>query len=84
MISYQLLANGAGGALMAGDLESAGSLLKQFTELKGTPARFDLCLYHLFSAWLALLRQDSVAAYQQQKLALTMAVVVGCPTYMIL
>jgi ATP/maltotriose-dependent transcriptional regulator MalT/DNA-binding SARP family transcriptional activator len=84
VISYQLLANGAGGALMAGDLESAESLLKEFTELKGTPARFDLCLFHLFKTWLALLRQDSVTAYQQQKLALTMAVEVGCPTYMIL
>jgi ATP/maltotriose-dependent transcriptional regulator MalT/DNA-binding SARP family transcriptional activator len=84
VISYQLLANGAGGALMAGDLESAGAMLKQFAELKGTPARFDLCLYHLFSTWHALLRQDSVAAYQQQKLALTMAIEVGCPTYMIL
>ncbi len=84
LLSYQLLANGAGGALMAGDLDSAESLLKQFTELKGTPARFDLCLFHLFSAWLALLRQDSVSAYQQQKLALTMATEVGCPTYLVL
>ena len=84
LLSYQLLANGAGGALMAGDLDSAESLLKQFSELKGTPARFDRCLFHLFSAWLALLRQDSVSAYQQQKLALTMATEVGCPTYLFL
>ena len=81
VLSYQLLANGAGGALMAGDPDTAESLLKEFTTLGGTPARFDLCLYHLFSTWLALLRQDSVVAYQQQKLALTMAIEVGCPTY---
>jgi len=84
VMSYQLLANGAGGALMAGDLDNAEAMLRQFSDLKGTPARFDLCLYHLFSAWHALLRQDNVAAYRQQKLALTMAVEVGCPTYMIL
>lgn len=84
VISHQLLANGAGGALMAGDLDTAAALLDEFTALKGTPARFDLCLFHLFSAWLALLRQDGVAAHRQQKLALTMAVEVGCPTYMFL
>jgi ATP/maltotriose-dependent transcriptional regulator MalT/DNA-binding SARP family transcriptional activator len=84
VLSYQLLANGAAGALMAGDLDTAETLLKQFTELGGTPARFDLCLFHLFSAWLALLRQDSVRAFQEQKLALTNAIEVGCPTYRLL
>lgn len=84
VLSYQLLANGAGGALMAGDLDTAGSLLQQFSELKGTPARFDLCLFHVYSTWLALLRQDSVRAFQQQKLALTKAIEVGCPAYEVL
>jgi DNA-binding SARP family transcriptional activator len=84
VLSYQLLANGAGSALMAGDPATADSLLKQFAALPGTPARFDLCLYYLFSTWLALLRRDPVAAFQQQKLALTMAIEVGCPTYEVL
>jgi LuxR family maltose regulon positive regulatory protein len=84
VLSYQLLANGAGGALMAGDPDTADALIKEFAALGGTPARFDLCLHHLFSAWLALLRGDSVGAYQQQKLALTMAIEVGCPTYVFL
>jgi DNA-binding SARP family transcriptional activator len=52
--------------------------------LKGTPARFDLCLFHVFSTWLALLRQDGAAAFRHQKLALTAAIEVGCPTYEIL
>ena len=84
VLSYQLLANGAGGALMAGDLDTADSLLRQFSELKGTPARFDLCLFHVFSTWLALARRDDLRAFQQQKLALTMAIEVGCPAYEIL
>jgi LuxR family maltose regulon positive regulatory protein len=84
VLSYQLLANGAGGALMAGDPDTAEALIREFAALGGAPARFDLCLHHLFSAWLALLRGDSVAAYQQQKLALTMAIEVGCPTYVFL
>ena len=84
VLSYQLLANGAGGALMAGDLDTAETLLKQFSGLGGTPARFDLCLLHLFSTWLALLRRDNVRAFQQQKLALTNAIEVGCPAYEIL
>jgi len=84
LLSYQLLANGASGALMTGDLDTAESLLQKFSELKGTPARFDLCLFHVFSTWLALLRQDSVRAFQQQKLALTKAIEVGCPAYEIL
>ena len=84
LLSYQLLANGAGGALMVGDLDTAEEQLQQFSGLKGTPARFDLCLFHVFSTWLALLRKDSVRAFQQQKLALMNAVEVGCPTYEIL
>jgi LuxR family transcriptional regulator, maltose regulon positive regulatory protein len=84
VLSYQLLANAAGGALMVGDLDTAEERLQQFSELKGSPARFDLCLFHVFSTWLALLRRDSVRAFQQQKLALTKAVEVGCPTYQVL
>lgn len=84
VLSYQLLANGAGGALMAGDADTAEAILKQFSALEGVPARFDLCLLHVFSTWLALLRRDSVRAFQQQKLALTKAIEVGCPTYEIL
>jgi DNA-binding SARP family transcriptional activator len=79
-----LLAYGAGGALGAGDLAAAEAFLKESEALPGVPARFDLCLHHLFSTWLAMRRHDRVRAYQQQKLALRMAIEVGCPVFEVL
>ena len=84
ILSRQLLAYGAGGALGAGDLDAAEAFLKEAEALPGVPARFDLCLQHLFSTWLALRRHDSVRAYQQQKLALRLAIDVGCPVFEVL
>jgi DNA-binding SARP family transcriptional activator len=77
----QLLSYGAGGALMAGDPDAAEGFLNQIAALPGGMARFDQCLFHLFSTWHALWRQDLLRAYQQQKLALTMAREVGCPYF---
>ena len=84
VLSYQLIAYGAGGALASDDLAAAEAILAQTETLPGTPARFDLCLHHLFSAWLAWRRNDLVRAFQQQKLALRMAVEVGCPVFEVL
>jgi LuxR family maltose regulon positive regulatory protein len=84
VLSHQLLAYGAGGALGAGDLDAAAEFLAETEALPGTPARFDLCLHHLFSTWLAMRRHDAVRAYQQQKLALRMAIEVGCPVFEVL
>ena len=84
VLSAQLLAYGAGGALGAGQLDAAEQLLGQIAELPSSPPRFDRCLYHLFSAWAGLLRQDALRAYQEQKLALRMAVEVGCPYFEII
>jgi LuxR family maltose regulon positive regulatory protein len=81
LLSRQLLAYGAGGALFAGDLDTAADFLKETEALSGMPARFDLCLHHLFSTWLAMRQHDAVRAYQQQKLALRMAIEVGCPVF---
>jgi len=81
VLSRQLLAYGAGGALFSGDLDSAAAFLEESEQLPKMPARFDLCLHHLFSTWLAMRRNDAVRAYQQQKLALRMAVEVGCPVF---
>jgi DNA-binding SARP family transcriptional activator len=77
----QLLSYGAGGALMAGDPDAAEDFLGQIAALPRGMARFDQCLFHLFSTWHALWRQDMLRAYQQQKLALTMAREVGCPYF---
>jgi DNA-binding SARP family transcriptional activator len=84
VLSHQLHAYAAGGALAAGDLDTAESHLDQFKALQRVPGRFDLCLYHLFSSWLAMCKEDSVGAFQQQKLALRMAIEVGCPVFEVL
>ena len=81
VLSAQLLAYGAGGALSAGKLDVAEKLLQQIAEHSARWPRFDRCLYHLFSAWAGVLRQDTLRAYQEQKLALRMAVEVGCPFF---
>jgi len=82
--THQLLAFGAGGALTCGDLETAKQLLDQFSTQSRPPARCDLTLYHLFSAWHAMLSGDNLSAFQQQKLALRAAVEVGCPYFEVL
>ena len=84
VFSHQLLAYGAGGALAADDLDTAEKFLDQSAALPGTAARFDLCLHHLFSTWLAIRRNDAVRAFQQQKLALRLAIEVGCPVFEVL
>ena len=82
--THQLLAFGAGGALTCGDLDTAKRLLEEFANESPPPARCDLCLYHLFSTWHAMLSQDNLRAFQQQKLALRAAVEVGCPYFEVL
>lgn len=82
--SRPLLAFGAGGMLTCGDLDAAKDMLEEFGKSPRTPARFDLCLYHLFSTWHALLSQDNLRAFQHQKLALRMAIEVGCPYFEVL
>ena len=82
--THQLLAFGAGGALTCGDLDTAKLLLEEFANQPRPPARCDLCLYHLFSTWHAMLSQDNLRSFQQQKLALRAAVEVGCPYFEVL
>ena len=77
--SVQLLVNGYGGALSGGALEAAAPLARQLEAQAGSAGRFNLCLFHHFQAWEAALRKDPMRALQQEKLALRMAVEVGCP-----
>jgi ATP/maltotriose-dependent transcriptional regulator MalT/DNA-binding SARP family transcriptional activator len=77
----QLLAYAAGGALMVGDLDTAGLYLAELAELPGDKARFDQCLYFLFSAWHALASGDKLAAYRHQYRALRLATEVGSPYF---
>ncbi|MCZ7564565.1 MAG: hypothetical protein M5U08_12945 [Burkholderiales bacterium] len=77
----QLLAYAAGGALMVGDLDTAGSYLAELAELPGDKPRFDQCLYFLFSTWHALAGGDKLAAYRHQYRALRLAIEVGSPYF---
>ncbi|MDH3288912.1 MAG: hypothetical protein OEP48_14485 [Betaproteobacteria bacterium] len=81
VMTHQLLAYGAGGALITGDTENAQKMLDQSTSLPAPRGRFDTCLHQLFATWLALLRHDSMKAYQHQRLAVTAAVEVGSPHF---
>jgi len=81
VMTHQLLAYGAGGALAGGDLDGAARMLSESAALAGPRARFDACLHHLFATWLALLRHDTTTAFQQQRLALTAAIELGSPHF---
>ncbi len=81
VMTHQLLAYGAGGALMTGDTENAQKMLDESTSLPAPRARFDTCLHQLFATWLALIKRDSMKAYQHQRLAVTAAVEVGSPHF---
>lgn len=82
--SYQLLANGVAAALGAGDLPTAERLLKEMESRPEGARRLDLCLYHYFSAWHAMLKRDTLRAFQHQKTALRFAVEVGVPFFEVL
>jgi DNA-binding SARP family transcriptional activator len=82
--TFQLLVWGYGGALGAGDLELAATLAKQLEPLKAHAGRFNVCIFHHFQAWEAMLRKDLMGALQKEKAALRMAIEVGCPLYEVL
>jgi len=82
--TFQLLVWGYGGALGSGDLELAAALTKQLEPLLPHAGRLNLCVYHHFQAWEAMLRKDLMGALQKEKAALRMAIEVGCPLYEVL
>jgi ATP/maltotriose-dependent transcriptional regulator MalT len=82
--SFQLLVYGYGSALGAGELEAAAPLVRQLEVQSGGAGRFNLCLHHHFQAWEAGLRKDPMRALQQEKMALRMAIEVGCPYFEVL
>ncbi len=82
--TFQLRVYEYGSALAAGDLEAAAQTAAQLgTQLAGA-GRFNLCLYHHFQAWEAMLRNDLMKALQLERAALRMAVEVGCPFFEVL
>ena len=79
-----LLSNGVGGALGAGDLDTAEELIAKMREGSREIRRLDLCNLHYYSAWLDMLREDYVAAHRELKTALRLATETGCPFYVML
>lgn len=82
--SFQLLVWGYGGALARQDLDAAAGIARQLGTHAGAAGRANLCLYHHFAAWEAMLRKDVIGALQSEKTALRMAVEVGCPYFEVL
>ena len=78
--TFQLLVYGYGGALGSGDLAGATALAKRLAAQPGA-GRFNLCMYHHFQAWEAMLRKDLMEALQKERAALRMAIEVGCPLF---
>lgn len=82
--TFQLLVYGYGGALGAGNLAQAQALARELAARTASAGRFNLCLYHHFQAWEAMLRKDLMTALQQEKAALRTAIEVGCPLFEVL
>jgi DNA-binding SARP family transcriptional activator len=82
--TFQLRVYEYGSALAAGDLEAAAEVARQLEAHLAGAGRINLCLYHHFQAWEAMLRNDLMKALQQERTALRMAVEVGCPYFEVL
>jgi DNA-binding SARP family transcriptional activator len=82
--TFQLLVYEYGGALAAGDLPDAALVARQLEAHLVGAGRLNLCLYHHFQAWEAMLRKDLMRALQQERIALRMAVEAGCPYFEVL
>ncbi len=82
--TFQLLAYGYGGALGAGNLTQARAAADELSSKTAGAGRLNLCLYHHFEAWEAMLRKDLMTALQKEKAALRMAIEVGCPMFEVL
>src|SRR5687767_8261692 len=65
--TFQLLVWGYGGALGAGNLARAAQLSSELEPLMPQAGRFNLCIYHHFQGWEAMLRKDLMLALQKEK-----------------
>jgi ATP/maltotriose-dependent transcriptional regulator MalT/DNA-binding SARP family transcriptional activator len=84
MWDYHILSNGVAGALGSGDLKTAQDLLREMDDLPERPRRLDSSLYHYYSSWDAMLRNDIAQAFHEQKIALKHAIESGCRYFEIL
>ena len=72
---------GAAGAVGAGDLETAESMLAQIDEDALKARRFDSSWYYLTGAWIAMERGDLQDAFDQQRTALRLIQELGLPYF---
>ena len=79
--TFQLLVNGYGAALGAGDLDTAARLSKELEPLAAGTGRLSQVFHHHFQAWEAMLRKDLMRALQLERTAVRLAVEVGCPYF---
>ena len=79
--TFQLLVNGYGAALGAGDLDTAARIAKELEPLAARTGRLSQVFHHHFQAWEAMLRKDLMRALQLEKTAVRLAVEVGCPYF---
>ncbi|TSA00602.1 MAG: hypothetical protein D4R84_00160 [Rhodocyclaceae bacterium] len=82
--TFQLLVYDYGSALAGGEMDRAAEVARQLEPHLAGAGRFNLCLYHHFQAWEAILRKDLMRALQMERSALRMAVEVGCPFFEVL
>lgn len=82
--TFQLLVHAYGSALADGELDAAAELAQQIEPQLAGAGRFNLCIYHHFQAWEAMLRNELMRALQLERAALRMAVEVGCPFFEVL
>lgn len=76
---FDLYAQGAHGALSAGDLAAAREFLGKMNALLVTDRRLDVSTYYFLSAWEALCRHDVPRAVDQSRTALAAASEAGVP-----
>ena len=80
----QLFAQGVAVCLEIGELGAAEKLLQEMESNSARSRRLGRCLYHSLSAWNHLLRDDTLSAYEDQRMALSAAQEVGSPFFEVL
>jgi ATP/maltotriose-dependent transcriptional regulator MalT/DNA-binding SARP family transcriptional activator len=79
--TFQLLVHGYGGALAEQALDKAAEFARELEAHTAGAGRLNLCLYHHFQGWEAMLRRDLMRALREERAALQMAVECGCPYF---
>ncbi len=78
---FQIISLGYAAALGCNDLDKAEGLARQFAAQEREASRFDRVFWQHFRGWEAMLRKDLMGALQEEKVALRMAIEVGCPYF---